>query len=365
LREAREDKLKRNLPGFTRQDWAYQMAATANTDATRLVINVPNKGGNTWKAISRSAIGSEPIIDLPEYVSEPVKNARILKRMARTFGASDAGVCLLDRRWVYSHYFDPETMEAFPIHFSDEPGFEGNFEPGMLENRHQVIPSELKYVLVLIHEMDYTGICTAPTLTQMASTLRTYSEISYTIISIAEFIRGLGFQAIPSVNCTAISIPLAIDAGLGELGRNAKLVHPCFGPRCRISKVFTDLPLAPDRPISIGATQFCAVCKKCAQACPSKAIPEGDRSFEPVGIFSNYGVLQWQVNHDRCKKYQAKIGTNCGICIKSCSYNKPNGLPHRLVTSLIASAPIFNRLILKGENIFNFGRLKHTEEFWQ
>ena len=67
LRRAREEKLKRSLPGFTRLDWAYQMAATANCDAARFVINVPNSGGTSWRGIAKTAIGSEAIEGLPEY----------------------------------------------------------------------------------------------------------------------------------------------------------------------------------------------------------------------------------------------------------------------------------------------------------
>ncbi len=137
--------------------------------------------------------------------------------------------------------------------------------------------------IVFIHEMDYQGIAEAPTLTQMATTLRTYSQISLTAISLAEFIRGLGYRAIPSANCTALNIPLAIDAGLGELGRNAKLIHPRFGPRCRISKVITDLPLEVDIPIAFGVTAFCDTCKKCARTCPGECHPDGRPLLRPGG----------------------------------------------------------------------------------
>ena len=364
LRRAREEKLKRSLPGFTRLDWAYQMAATANSNAAGFVINVPNSGGTSWRGIATAAIGSEAIEGLPEYQSKPEISARVIKKIAALFGADDVGICRLDRRWVYSHYYDPQTRESYPIRFSDEPGFEHHTEPGMLEDRSQIIPAGMKYAIVFIHEMDYQGIAEAPTLTQMATTLRTYSQISLTAISLAEFVRGLGYRAIPSANCTALNIPMAIDAGLGELGRNAKLIHPRFGPRCRISKVITDLPLEIDSPIAFGVTAFCDTCKKCARTCPGNAIPEGDRTYEPVGEFSNYGVLQWQVDHDRCKKIQAKIGTNCGICLQACPYNKPDGIGHWLIKSLIATAPFLNRLVLLGDDLMGYGKGRPANHFW-
>ena len=79
--------------------------------------------------------------------------------------------------------------------------------------------------------------------------------LSVRIFSIlAEFIRILGYKAIPMGNDTSLSIPLAIDAGLGELGRHGLLITPEYGPCVRLCKVFTDLPLEPDKPIQFGVT---------------------------------------------------------------------------------------------------------------
>ena len=39
-------------------------------------------------------------------------------------------------------------------------------------------------------------------------------------------------------------------AGLGEYGRLGLLITPEFGPRVRIGKIFTDLPLSHDEPRS-------------------------------------------------------------------------------------------------------------------
>jgi len=117
----------------------------------------------------------------------------------------------------------------------------------------------------------------------------------------ARFIRGLGYKAIPCGNDTALSIPLAIDAGLGELGRNGLLITPEFGPRVRLSKVFTDLSLVPDEPIEFGVVEFCEKCETCARYCPSQAIIYGERTTQPHNISNNMaGQLKWPVNVDRC-----------------------------------------------------------------
>lgn len=51
------------------------------------------------------------------------------------------------------------------------------------------------------------------------------------------------------MNDTALAIPYAIKAGLGEYGRHGLLITPEYGPRVRIGKIFTDMPLAHDVPV--------------------------------------------------------------------------------------------------------------------
>jgi len=361
---SRADKVRRNVPGFARIDWAYYSAMVANLASSDYVINRANTGGTSWSPLARGGL-YKSIEDLPQWTCEPAQVTALLKSLAHTLGAQDAGVCLLDRRWVYSHYYDAPAREAFPIRFNDENGYEKYDKPGLVEDRSLVIPAAMKYVLVIIHEMEEEGIATAPTLTHMATTWHSYSNIAFTTQAIAEFIRALGYHAIPSANDTALNIPLAIDAGLGELGRNAKLIHPVFGPRCRISKVITDLPLSSDGPISFGVTAFCDACKKCAKKCPVDAIPRGERSYEPAGDFNSRGVLCWQMDHARCREFWVKAGTNCGLCIQSCAYNKPKGPLHWLVKSTISTLPVLNSVIVQADDLFGYGKPVPSAHFWQ
>lgn len=361
---SRADKVRRNVPGFTRLDWAYFSALVANLNASNYVINRANYGGTSWSPMDRKGL-YKGIEGLQEESFEPAKITNILKGLARTLGANDAGACLLDRRWVYSNYYDVPTREAFPIRFSDEPGYEKYDKPRLADDKSLVIPASMKYVLVVIHEMEAEGIATAPALTHMATTWHSYSNIGFTTQAIAEFIRGLGYNAIPSANDTALNIPLAIDAGMGELGRNAKLIHPVFGPRCRISKIITDLPLIPDGPISFGVTAFCDSCKKCARECPSHAICTGERTYEPVGDFNSKGVLCWPLDHATCRKYWVKVGTNCGLCIQNCPYNKPRGISHWLVKSVISTMPAFNRTIVRIDDLLGYGKPLPSRRFWE
>jgi len=66
------------------------------------------------------------------------------------------------------------------------------------------------------------------------------------------------------------------------LGRNGLLITPQYGPRVRISKVLTDLPLVPDEPIEFGVTEYCEKCKRCAKYCPGQAILRGKGPPKPI-----------------------------------------------------------------------------------
>jgi len=66
-----------------------------------------------------------------------------------------------------------------------------------------------------------------------------YSRMAVTAFKLAEFIRALGYRALPAGNGVGLSIPIAIDAGMGELGRNGLLVTPKYwakGQTCKGNK---------------------------------------------------------------------------------------------------------------------------------
>ena len=146
--------------------------------------------------------------------------------------------------------------------------------------------------------------------------------MAFVLARLGEFIRNLGYDAIESGNDIALSIPLAIDAGLGELGRNGLLITPQYGPRVRLCKIFTDLPLEPDKPIEFGVKEFCKECKLCAKYCEAGAISMDDEpSFDGVCPSNNPGVLKWYVDVEKCYLFWLENGMSCSTCIKVCPYN--------------------------------------------
>ena len=182
---------------------------------------------------------------------------------------------------------------------------------------------------------------------------------------LAHHIRGLGFKAIACGNDTACSIPIAIDAGLGELARNGLMITPEFGPRVRLAKVITDMPLVADKPIEFGVWDFCLMCEKCADKCPSKSIPYGRPTDKPNNKSNRHGLMRWPVNAETCLAFWTKNGTDCSNCIRSCPFNKPTGWLHDTVRWGIRNTPWLNTLFLWGDDLFGYGRKANSDKFWK
>jgi reductive dehalogenase len=168
--------------------------------------------------------------------------------------------------------------------------------------------------------MDWQAINESPGPEASASAALAYSQMAEIASSLAKYIRALGYPAVPCGNDTAQSIPLAIDAGLGELGRNGLLLSPEYGPRQRLCKVFTDLPLVPDQPVDFGIRSFCETCHACAQACPADAIRFDERTTEPTSISNRKGILRWPVNVGNCYLFWRENRTDCSNCIAACPW---------------------------------------------
>jgi len=272
-------------PGYSRVDFALAYASWIVHDAF--------KGGFSWTKIKLSRTPAVSIgIDWTEMkcdVNDPCEMSICIKRAATLFGASLVGICELNRDWLYADVDVPEKFEN---------------------------------VIVMAVEMDADGIATSPAVPAAVATGVGYSKMAFILAGVGEFIRNLGYEAIQCGNDTALSIPLAIDAGLGELGRNGLLITPQHGPRVRLCKIFTDLPLKFDKPIEFGVKEFCKKCKLCAQHCEVGAISMDDEpNFEVKCRSNNPGVLKWYVNVERCYLYWCENGTDCSTCIKVCPYN--------------------------------------------
>jgi epoxyqueuosine reductase len=80
---------------------------------------------------------------------------------------------------------------------------------------------------------------------------------------------------------------VAEAAGAGEIGTNAFLLHPLWGPWIQLSVLATDA-LSDNKPVS--HRSICTRCGECVSACPAGAIQEG--SFDGL----------------RCRRYRREKG---------------------------------------------------------
>ena len=264
-----------------------------------------------------------------------------IKLAAEKFGAGMVGICKRDDRWIYSHQFNRVTQNSQPLE----------------------IPDSLKYVIMLIIPMDYELSKTYPSGLSGASTGLGYTTGLACANTLAQFITNLGYNAIASLNDTALNIPMAIEAGLGEYGRHGLLITPKFGPNIRIAKVFTNLPLHLDQPVEFGVKKFCNICQRCSKNCPAKAIPTGPPSDTPPNFSSHSKIKKWTINAEKCFKLWVGINTDCAICIRVCPYNKNFSKWWHRIGIKMANSP-FRRFVLVLDDIFKFGFRKSPNKWW-
>ena len=368
-------RMKANKPGSSRLDFAFSTASwtVASTLGTMSgSIDGAHRGLYSIAPLPDSFMSTFPLTQMgpwePENLS-PQDVSVIVKKAARFYGASLVGIAEVDERWIYSRSYGsaftyvPETNgRSAPIVFEDVE------EPAEHEDGTLVIPRRMKYVIALAFEMEREAIATSIAGPQAAASGMGYSRMAFTAGTLAEFIRGLGYHAIPCGNNTALSIPIAIDAGLGELGRNGLLITPKFGPRVRLAKIFTDMPLAPDKPISFGVQAFCEVCGKCAETCPGRAILPGRnaRTYAARTYSNNPGVYKWPVDAEKCQRVWCHAGHDCAVCIRVCPFNRPASWIHRATQSLMSvGAENADQFVVELDTLSEEGKRASPEEFWE
>ena len=313
-------------PGYGREDQALQTGAWAVARQQQ-----PSSSSNPdYAGSDKEGIG-EP--------GDPGNRnllTRRLKQAARLYGASLVGVTRVNPLWVYACDQEEKPLE---------------------------LPEGIDTAVVIAVEMDYERICTSPSMVAGAATGNGYSKMAFTAACVARYLTELGWRAIACGNDTALSIPLAIDAGLGEPGRNGLLITPLYGPRVRLCKVFTDAPLIADRPISFGVREFCDVCMKCVTTCPSRSISPDPMTRRGLTPSNNPGVLKWYVNPETCLTFWRKNGVSCSNCIRSCPFNKASGWIHDLARALVRPrSHLLGRFLVLLDDLCGYGTARSARK---
>ncbi|TET39628.1 MAG: reductive dehalogenase [Planctomycetota bacterium] len=272
----------------------------------------------------------QPVEESPVKAS-PEEFSKRVKGFARYLGADLAGCTKLNPAYVYSH-------------IGRSPGKWG-----------ELVSLEHENAIALAVEMSYDMVRHAPDSAVTTETAWKYLKVGVVAMTLARYINLLGYEARAHVdgNYRVMCVPVAADAGLGELGRLGLLVTPKFGPRVRLAVVTTNMPLAPDPPVAFGVQDFCTFCKKCATCCPSGSVDKNDKQ-------EYNGAEKWRSEQDTCYRYWRICGSDCGICVKVCPYSKPTTVMHNLIRWLTARNALARRFALIGDDFF-FGRKPKTK----
>ncbi len=272
---------------------------------------------------------------LPKSVDvDPEEMAVKIKRFGMHLGAAKVRITRLKPEWTLTNFAHPYSPESYG-------------KPVKLDYEHIIcmaFPQDLR--------MLRRGIGVANSL----ESGWTYAYSSLVSVIVAHFIRGTGWRAraLPAENAPYLVVPTFVDAGIGEQGRCSFVVTKEFGNNFKPAAVATDMPLALDKPVDFGIQDFCEKCHYCADYCPSGAISHGGKEVIR-------GVRRWAYDGDKCRRYWARIGGSCCICVIACPWSHANNLVHDTFRELAQRYRPLRKLLVLGEKLV-YGKYKPAPE---
>jgi reductive dehalogenase len=324
-------------------------------------VNQPGESASQADtALYSAAFGPVAGLALPDVVdgevaptrveADPVRMAARIKQLARRLGASDVRIGPLNPAWAYSHRGTPPFFASYrpnPPHFGGLPAGYRDLQWG------DPVAVPHRYAISMAFAQDRDLLRTGGTPFSDFEVGRVYALSALAATQLAAYVRALGWPARAHHlrNYGVLVVPVAVDAGLGELARCGYLIHPRLGANLRLACVTTDLPLALDPPVDLGVQDFCTKCNKCAVNCRSGAIPKGD----PVVV---RGVRKWQIDPVKCLLYWAHLGSACTICQVVCPWSKPPRPFHRFVAQIAIHVPRARRFLVWGDDLVYGARFR-------
>ncbi len=107
-------------------------------------------------------------------------------------------------------------------------------------------------------------------------------------------------------------------SGVGWIGKNTLLIHPKKGSYFFLAELIIDLELSTDNPIK----DYCGTCRKCIDACPTKAISEEGYFMDGSKCISYFTI---ELKNNLPNEYKNKLDNwmfGCDICQEVCPWNK-------------------------------------------
>jgi reductive dehalogenase len=308
---------------------------------------------------------------LSKWQGTPEENLRLIRVAGRYFGAYTIGVVEMNdfnKHFTWSND-GQRAGQGRDIFFEDiDEGYETSNRRG--------IPNNCRYGIVMVNRHPEQTMRAAPGCLGNASMNYAYKNQAYMYAYTMRFLRSLGYQAYYNSFSGAQAYPAL--AGLGEKGRPGLLLTPGRGALIRkMDSIITDLPLTPTPPIDAGQNRFCHTCKKCADRCPTGAIPtETEPSWEVTGPWNATGIKDWSFNYPICGSFKNGWAPGyCGTCLAVCPFSKLATAPiHEMVQGTSAVTGIFNGFLRNMDDFFGYGKNlaadqshqndNYIEEFW-
>jgi epoxyqueuosine reductase QueG len=216
-----------------------------------------------------------------------------IKEITKYYGASDVGIAKLDETNYYSHQAGLSSALG-------------------IDNLNKKVVPRYKTAIVFTVKMDLDFMNRAPHFEELLTTEDAYLKVALVGARLEMYLKELGYKA-ESQNgeyYLAPLVPLAHDAGLGQIGMANHIVTKEHGNNVRLGAVLTTLELDYDKPIDFGLHDFCKKCALCLMNCPSKSITHKQRVVN--------GRIFYKFNDNTCYEQWTKMGTDCGTCIQAC-----------------------------------------------
>jgi reductive dehalogenase len=266
--------------------------------------------------INRSGKGKVNPRRIP--VDDPAAMTRHIKAVAHYMGADVVGVAKAHPSFLYagSRYVQDGTAE---------------------DSYEQESPAELvrrfPYIIQMTTAWDYQKLQAHRH--HIGDAAYHISQMKGVMIlkAMEGYIKELGYTALRGVVTPQAA---GVASGIGELGRNGLVINKNFGARIHMpDPILTDLPLVPDAPVDIGVEDFCKICRKCANTCPTNSIPFGDKV-----VFN--GIEKYKINWLTCYKlrpYVHEYWGSCLTCAAVCPFSKPDAWWHGLAVWSLHTSP--------------------------
>jgi len=222
------------------------------------------------------------------------KMTQEIKKWILYFGADMVGITEVKPEHLYTHRGRPQDVWG------------------------QVVDDSATHAIVFAVEMDEDMINTAPGVESGIEGVKSYVSVAMIGLWISYYIRSFGYEARTHMdgNYLAMVQKMAVDAGLGQIGKSGLVLTRKFGPRIRLGAVTTNLRLITDNKEHMDIDDVCMKCMRCVEKCPSKAIPEGCRTLVD-------GQMEWPaINPEKCYMVWSRMGTDCSICMAECPFSE-------------------------------------------